>query len=1202
MAALINSLSSRIQPNIKSQNECLDEANKFAISAMSSAGVVKCFNGQSMEEQRYVTKIWKAAKFYYRQANIYAIQIGVVRFSTLSIFVQGFWYGSYLVRTGKKDAGEVLTTFWAALMAAQCVQQAMPHLIVLEKGRAAGEKLNAIIKQRTDINEEFRVRNYVSPLDNRGAIRINGVTFSYPLRQSEPVLRDITMSFPAGELTFIIGRSGSGKSTIGQILTKLYDISEGNVTFDHIPLRDLPGQWLRQNVMLVEQQSILFHDTLRRNIAFGAIDSSKLLNENVKEAAEFSLLLHTINDFADGFDTLLNKKDASLSGGQRQRLALARAKLRDPSVLILDESTSALDQISRSLMLEAIRRWRRNKTTIIITHDISQIEETDYLYLLHNGVVIEQGQRRFLQESSDVFQTFLRGATDKSCDSQPNELIKENSPPSSTSSAASINGSILGDSLLSRLNLKSGRRLSNIPDYFSQRHSIVSLHASNFLTQTSLPGVTSRRRQISVLDSSATVGFSQFPAKKFYNLENVEESKTTVSIASHDETMHVIEMTGNVAAEGRRRRANIKTTSDIASPITNFVRRFSTTQSIGKRRRWPRAEPDKYSILDILGTVWIFLNLKSRLTLVLGFLGAFVHAISTPIFSWVFAKLMSTFYIEENRAQLTMIYSLAIFAIAIVDALAAFLMVALLERCGQIWVNNIRQVAYKKVLDQPLDFSQDPEHDPSRLAEQLGRSAEEMRNILGRFSAFLFVALVMMITSFIWSLISCWKLALVGISICPLLYGITAAYQAVSAMMENACNDAAEAASNIFFETFGSIRTVRLLTLEEHFGSKHKEAASVALKVGLRRAMYCGICFGVSDSSVIFIIPLLFYYGAVLVKNGDFSVEEVLEVFSLLLFTLTNVVAIVAFIPQISSSQDTADRLLKLSKMDTNSHECQGNQMNLFTGDICFYNVTFSYPTRPDQTIFHNLNLTIPHRSTTAVVGPSGSGKSSLTSLLLKLYPPYFAGYSKKTAITIGGSDIRDIQTAILRSSVSIVSQTPTLFPGSVVDNINYGLPMSSSYRRLSCTIEAAKAAGAHDFILTLPEGYNTVIGDGGLNLSGGQAQRIVIARALVRKPKILILDEATSALDVESSNKICESLENLTNVSYTGETWDERDHSRDRMTIIIITHSKKLMEIADRIVVLEEGVAVEEGSLKELSENNGPFASLMRGGIWDDR
>ena len=1208
MATAISFLSSRIQPNMKRQNESLDEASKFAVSAISSVDVVKCFNGQSGEEQRYIAKIWNAATFYYRQANIHAIQIGVVRFSTLSIFVQGFWYGSYLVRSGKEDAGEVLTTFWAALMAAQCVQQAMPHLIVLEKGRAAGEKLCTILKQNSDNNKGLTdEKNQIVPSNIRGAIRIDDVTFSYPSRPSEPVLRNITMSFPAGETTFIIGRSGSGKSTISQILTRLYTIFDGKISLDEISIESINSHWLRKNVMLVEQQSMLFHDTVMQNVIFGALDLSKVSNEHMKEATEFSLLLHTINDFVDGFDTLIGYKGNSLSGGQRQRLALARAKLRDPPVLILDESTSALDQISRSLMLEAIRRWRRGKTTIFITHDISQIEDTDYIYVLHNGSIIEQGQRNLLQNSSgSFFRTFLPGeeeecVPDKNCDIGFSDATKHKSPLAYFFPDTSCSDSIPEDPLLSMLNEKSAKRLSNIPDYFSQRHSIISIHANNYTAQPLLPGVSTRRRHSLLFDPPETLGSSHVPAKTIYDLQDLVESKTTISVASHDAAMHVIELTGNIAAEGRKRRASIKTTSDIVSPISGMVRRFSTVHSVEKQRRWPRTEPEKYSLLNILRTVWSFLDMKFRLVLMVGFLGAFIHAISTPIFSWVFAKLMSTLYVEGDRAHLAMVYSLAIFAIAVVDSFAAFVMVALLEKCGQVWVNKIRYTVYQKILDQPYEFFDESEHNASRLAESLGRNAEEMRNILGRFSAFVFVALVMMVTSFIWSIASCWKLALVGISICPLLYGITAGYQAISAMMENACNDAAEVASEIFSETFSSIRTVRLLTLETHFSSKHRKATMAALKTGTRRALYCGIWFGLSDSSIIFIIPLLFYYGAVLVRDGDFTVEQVLEVFSLLLFTLTNVVAIVSFIPQISSSQDTANRLLKLSKIKNRSHESDGDQMNIFPGDICFHNVTFSYPTRPDQIIFHNLNITIPCGQITAIVGSSGSGKSSLASLLLKIYPPHCSGDWEKSGITIGRSNIRDIHTATLRSFVSIVSQAPTLFPGSVSDNITYGLHKSSPYRRFSCIIEAAKAAGAHDFISTLAEGYNTVIGEGGIGLSGGQAQRIVIARALVRKPKILILDEATSALDVESSNVIRESISRLTRRPKKKEAELEHDSKQDEMTVIIITHSKSLMEIADQIIVLDQGVAVEEGSLAELSQSDGPFANLMRGGVWHD-
>ena len=1200
-------LSSRIQPNIYRQNEALDEASKFANSAISSIESVKYCNGQNGEQLKYSETIQKAAKFYFRQALGNAVQIGVVRFFTLSIFVQGFWYGSTLVRTRKEDAGEVLTTFWAAFMAAQCVQQALPHLIVLEKGRAAAARLHTVLeppRQSNEISQPSVVP--LPPYD--GSVRIDDLSFSYPSRPKDTVLQNVTMSFPAGQINFIVGRSGSGKSTIGQLLTKMYKADYGRIHIEQTPIENLDTAWLRRNIMLVEQQSILFHDTISANISFGAPDIENLPQNEIKEATEFSLLLHTINDFTDGFDTIVGYKGASLSGGQRQRLALARAKIRDPLVLILDESTSALDQISRSLMLEAIRFWRQMKTTIVITHDTSQIEPTDYLYLLHNGEIAEQGESYQLQEKTNsLFRAICRTDTENSCYASNRHLndLSLNNPHHNPKYDVPKQDSDREDRLLSLLQAQSEKRISAIPDYFAQRHSMITTHPVSYLAQPLLPGaVSAEQRILSARVSLARQASNEYSKEGSHKYDEINDSKSIASMLSHEEDVRLMESAGNAAAEGRKGRLSSKSSAEAALPLSNMVRRLSSTPPLQKRRKWPKADGEKLAILSILQTVWTYLSVKDRALLVVGFSGAFIHAVSTPVFSWVFAQLMATFYVDRDRARLALIYSMAIFAIAIIDAVAAFTMVALLEHCGQVWVNGVRKKVYERILKQPKKFFDDPANDASKLTESLGRNAEEMRNLLGRFSAFLFVAAVMTVTSFIWSVISSWKLALVGISICPLLYGIAAAYQSVSVRMENACNNAAEVASETFSETFNNIRTVRLLTLEKIFQVKHSEACSAALRIGMKRAVYCGLFYGLSDSSIIFTIPLLFYYGAVLIRDREFSVEEILEVFTLLLFTLTNIVAIVAFIPQISSSQDTATRLLKLSRLDEKSHEQDGEQPNVFAGDICFHNVTFSYPKRPDQLIFQNLNLHIPSGVATAVVGPSGSGKSTIAALLLKLYPPLLSVNSQKTVISIGDRDIRNLYTPALRNFVGIVSQTPTIFPGSVSDNIAYGLAARSPYRHFSCICSAARAAGAHEFILTLPDGYNTIIGDGGTGLSGGQAQRIVIARALVRKPKILILDEATSALDVESSNVIRESMSRLVHPSQ-GQMQDEALRGLGgvggRMTVIIITHSKKMMEIADRIVVFDRGEVVEEGPLEQLMGHNGPFANLMRGGVWQD-
>jgi ATP-binding cassette subfamily B (MDR/TAP) protein 1 len=230
-----------------------------------------------------------------------------------------------------------------------------------------------------------------------------------------------------------------------------------------------------------------------------------------------------------------------------------------------------------------------------------------------------------------------------------------------------------------------------------------------------------------------------------------------------------------------------------------------------------------------------------------------------------------------------------------------------------------------------------------------------------------------------------------------------------------------------------------------------------------------------------------------------------------------------------------------------------------------------------------HFNLTIPSNTCTAIVGASGSGKSTIVSLLLGLYPP---GLSKSDppSLTIGGRDIRSLDISTLRSLIAVVPQQPTLFPATITANITYGLPRTSPLSHPSNIRVAATAAGIHDFIATLPQQYETPIGDGGIGLSGGQAQRIVIARALVRCPKILILDEATSSLDSESAEVIRQTVKRLV----------EREKG---LTVIIVTHAKEMMMVARNVVVIEKGHVVEEGPFERLTREGGALWRMLRAG-----
>jgi subfamily B ATP-binding cassette protein HlyB/CyaB len=237
-------------------------------------------------------------------------------------------------------------------------------------------------------------------------------------------------------------------------------------------------------------------------------------------------------------------------------------------------------------------------------------------------------------------------------------------------------------------------------------------------------------------------------------------------------------------------------------------------------------------------------------------------------------------------------------------------------------------------------------------------------------------------------------------------------------------------------------------------------------------------------------------------------------------------------------------------------------------GDIIFERVTFRYRIDGPETL-SEINIAIPAGQVVGVVGPSGSGKSTLTKILQRLYTP------ESGRVTIDGVDLALVDPAWLRRQIGVVMQDSALFNGSVRDNIALSDPSMSIER----VIKAARLAGAHDFILELPEAYNTLIGERGASLSGGQRQRVAIARALATDPRILIFDEATSALDYESERVIQQNM---------------REIVRGR-TVIIIAHRLSAVRHADRIITIDHGRVIEDGTHQDLIRQNGRYAALHR-------
>jgi ATP-binding cassette subfamily B (MDR/TAP) protein 1 len=1216
-ALVVPYISRKVQPAIDKQIEVLSDAAKHITNSFSVIETVKCYNGQGVENWRYAALLKLAQEYYCRQVNWSALQTALLRVVALGMFVQGFWYGSTLVEgtEGASMAGPIMTAFWSCVAATGALMQIMPMLISLEKGKVAGHRLRMLMAATTSDPTSSQDRGRDAPDTCVGDIAFEKVHFAYPSRSQQPVLRGVDLFFAAGDLTFIIGKSGSGKSTIGQLLMQFYDPSGGKITLDNISIQHLDAQWLRSNLLLVEQTSVLFNTTLHENIALGSKTPKQITSRDVEESTKFSMVHEPILKMSDGFQTQVGAKGGSLSGGQRQRVALARAKIRDPSILVLDESTSALDYINRIAVMDAIRKWRKGRSTIIITHDISQILPNDFVYVMKDGMVVQSGFRKAMEEvEGSPFQDFV--LTPKKSSNKRKTILNEMILPV-LHEAAVLDSDEEDSDLESEIS-----RIDKLPPLPATEEDPLDWYLdtptdkrkSRWGTPLFGMGMAGNRQSMAMPSLGAPM-WSVMPNNRMTNVFGTNtfgvpnmrlRNESVISYHSEHEASFPIEDRRSSMTTFELGAALAKRISrqSFARPKSVFVTLKRPTDRLADP--WKEAkgmEPEEedafqratITVWSICRTVWPCLAPYERFTLFLGFLATLAFAASTPLFAFVFSKLLDTLYNPTDRKARALKWSLAILGVAIGDAITIFVSTSNSQCVAQAWVNELRRKSLKTILEQPREFFDKDENAVSKMTENLDHHAEMMQHILGRFVGSVLKVVVMVVVAVAWSFVSCWKLTLVLLATTPVLLLVTTALSGVGAAMEKNKQDAIEHAGSIFAETFASIKTVRTLTLESHFEKKHTTAADNVLKEGIREGIYVGVFYGLSQSILLFIIALIFHYASVLLRQKAYGLDSILQVLTLLLMSVSTATMILATIPQFSVSQEAASRVLRLAELPPENYEHEGQLQLQSVGDVDFSDVQFRYPTRPDHLVLKDLSLHIPAGSCISLVGTSGSGKSTLAAILLKLYQTSGSKFKPSALdLTLSNRSLHQASTIALRNLVSIVAQTPTLFPTTISGNIVYGLRATDPRNSAVNVRAAASSAGIHEFIASLPLGYDTLIGDGGMGLSGGQAQRLAIARALARHPELLILDEATSALDVESASLIRETVQRLLRES--------RQLGAKPLTVLIITHAREMMAIADRIVMLDQGRVVEEGAYEELlARDGGRFAALLRGEAWDE-
>ncbi|KAG1341836.1 ABC transporter B family member 11 [Cocos nucifera] len=530
--------------------------------------------------------------------------------------------------------------------------------------------------------------------------------------------------------------------------------------------------------------------------------------------------------------------------------------------------------------------------------------------------------------------------------------------------------------------------------------------------------------------------------------------------------------------------------------------------------------------------------------LLLGSTAAALYGAVFPIFGFLISRSIKTFYEppHEQRKDArfwTLMYALlGLFAFILAPAQYYFFAVA-----GGNLIKRIRSLLFERVVHQEISWFDEPSNSSGALGARLSTDASTVRELVGDSLAVMVQNLASAVMGFVIAMVANWKLALI-VSILGPLVGLQGYVQLKflkpsSADAKRMYEDASQVAS----DAVSSIRTVASFCAEKRIMDTYEKKCKVPMKHGVRRGAISGFGFGFSNA-VYFALTVAavgISQRAAVGPDSTKAKESTASIFAIL------------------------DRK---SKIDSSTDE--GTLLANVRGDIEFQHVSFKYPTRPDVQIFRDLCLRIPSRKTVALVGESGSGKSTAIALLERFYDP------DSGKILLDGVEIQKFKVGWLRQQIGLVNQEPVLFNDTIHANIAYGKQGEVSEEEI---IAAAETANAHRFISALPQGYDTNVGERGMQLSGGQKQRIAIARAVIKNPKILLLDEATSALDVESERVVQEAL----------------DRVMVGRSTVVVAHRLSTIKGADIIAVVKNGVIVEQGGHEALMElANGVYASLV--------